>query len=104
MREALCPKIRRRLENFEYSYPSQKLVTTYMQYVAVSFGELNFAPKLFADKVHGLEAAIFGLIDVLHLARPLPAQGRGLHRHWDYGGEIDVQDGQVIFFNGVLKL
>ena len=75
-----------------------------MQYVAVSFGQLNFAAKLFADKIHGLEAAILGLIDILHLACPLPAQCHWLHRHWDYGGEIDVQDGQVIFFNSVLEL
>ena len=75
-----------------------------MQYVAVSFGKLNFAAKLFADKIHGLEAAILGLVDVLHLARSLPAQGHRLHSHWDYGGEIDVQDGQVIFFNSVLEL
>ena len=74
-----------------------------MQYVAISFGELNFAAKLFADKIHSLEAAILGLIDVLHLTRPFPAQCHRLHRHWDYGGEIDVQDGQVIFFNGVLE-
>ena len=75
-----------------------------MQYVAVSFWQLNFAAELFADKIHGLEAAILGLVDVLHLARSLPAQCHRLHSHWDYGGEIDVQDGQVIFFNSVLEL
>ena len=75
-----------------------------MQYVAVSFGQLNFAAKLLADKIHGLEAAILGLIDVLNLTCPLPAQRHWLHSHWDYGGEIDVQDGQVILFDGVLEL
>ena len=75
-----------------------------MQYIAVSFGELNFAAKLLADKIHGLEAAILGLIDVLNLTCPLPAQRHWLHSHWDYGGEIDVQDGQVILFDGVLEL
>ena len=74
-----------------------------MQYVAVTFGQLYFAAKLFSNKIHGLEAAILGLIDILHLACSLSAQCHGLHCHWDYGGEIDVQDGQVIFFNGVLE-
>ena len=75
-----------------------------MQNVAISFGQLNFAAKFFADKIHGLKAAILGLVDVLYLACSLPAQCHRLHSHWDYGGEIDVQNGQIIFFNGVLEL
>ena len=52
-----------------------------MKSEAVTLGELDLGPVPYPHQVHGLEGAVLGLVDFLHL-HTLPAHRLLPHAHW----------------------